>query len=85
MQKLSEKKSFALFNYFCRFELFVTNYKQKKKTFLLINLNFRNPRKKMLFKRIEFLEHYMIGAFLVTLPQIEKTGSISKVFIPLEI
>ena len=39
----------------------------------------------MLFKRIEFLEHYMIGAFLVTLPQIEKTGSISKVFIPLEI
>ena len=33
----------------------------------------------MPFKLFEFLEQYMIGAFLITLTQVEKTGSIDKV------
>ena len=39
----------------------------------------------MPFKLFQFLEQLMIGAFLITLTQLEKTGSIGKVFIPLEI
>ena len=39
----------------------------------------------MPFKLFEFLEQIMIGAFLITLTQLKKTGSIGKVFIPLEI
>ena len=36
-------------------------------------------------KLFELLEEFMIGAFLITLTQLKKTGSIGKVFIPLEI
>ena len=39
----------------------------------------------MPFKLFEFLERFMIGAFLITLTQLEKTGSIGKILIPLEI
>ena len=39
----------------------------------------------MSFKLFEFLEGFMIGAFLITLTQLEKTGSTLEVFIPLEI
>ena len=39
----------------------------------------------MPFKLFEFLEQILIGAFLITLIQLEKTGSTGKVFIPLEI
>ena len=38
----------------------------------------------MPFKFFEFLEQFMIGVFLITLTQIEKTGSMGS-FIPLEI
>ena len=33
---------------------------------------------------LEFLEQFMIGAFLITLLQLRKTRSTGKVFIPLE-
>ena len=40
----------------------------------------------MPFKLFEFLENFMIGAFLIKLTQFKKkTGSIGKVLIPLEI
>ena len=39
----------------------------------------------MPFQLFEFLERFMIGAFLITLTQLEKTGSTSKVYIPPEI
>ena len=39
----------------------------------------------MSLKLVEFLEQFMIGAFLITSTQLEKTRSIGKVFIPLEI
>ena len=39
----------------------------------------------MPFKLSEFLEKFMIGAFLTPLTQVEKTGSKGKVFIPLPI
>ena len=39
----------------------------------------------MPFKLFEFLERFMNGAFLITLTQLEKTGSTGEVFIPLEI
>ena len=39
----------------------------------------------MPFKLLEFLERFMNGAFLITLTQLEKSGSTAKVFIPLEI
>ena len=39
----------------------------------------------MPFKLIEFVEQFRIGTFLITLNQLEKTGSIGKGFIPLEI
>ena len=32
----------------------------------------------------EFLEQFMIGAFLITLTQLEKTGLTGKIFIPFE-
>ena len=38
-----------------------------------------------LFTCFEFLEQFMIGTFLITLTQLEKTGSIGYVFNPLEI
>ena len=38
----------------------------------------------MTFKLFKSLERFMIGAFLITLTQLEKTGSTGKVFIPLE-
>ena len=37
----------------------------------------------MPFRLLEILEQYMIGAFLITCTQLEKTGSIVEVFIPL--
>ena len=39
----------------------------------------------MPFKLFEFPEQFMICGFLITLTQLDKTGSIDKVFIPLEI
>ena len=39
----------------------------------------------MPFKLFEFLEKFMIDVFLITWTQLEKTGSIGKVVIPLEI
>ena len=39
----------------------------------------------MPFKLFEIIERFMIGAFLITLNQLQKTESTSKVFIPLEI
>ena len=39
----------------------------------------------MPFKLFECLEQFMTRAFLITLTQLEKTGSTGKVFIPLEI
>ena len=39
----------------------------------------------MHFKLFEFAERFMIGTFLISLTQHEKTESIGKVFIPLEI
>ena len=39
----------------------------------------------MPFKLFEFLEQFIIGAFLMKLTQIEQTGSTGKNFIPLEI
>ena len=41
--------------------------------------------KKMPFKLFKILERFIIGAFLITLTQREKTGSTGKVFIQLEI
>ena len=32
----------------------------------------------------DFLERFMIAAFLITVTQLEKTGSTGKIFIPLE-
>ena len=37
----------------------------------------------MPFKLFEFLERFMIGALLITRTNLEKTGSIGKVFTPL--
>ena len=37
------------------------------------------------FQLFAFLERFMISVFLITLTQLEKTGSIGKVFISLEI
>ena len=37
----------------------------------------------MPFKLFEFLEQLMIVTFLITQAQLEKTGSIGRVFIPL--
>ena len=39
----------------------------------------------MPFKLFEFLEQFMVGAFLIIRTQLEKIGSKGKVFIPLEI
>ena len=39
----------------------------------------------MPFELFELLEQFMIVTFLITLTQLEKIGSISEVFIPLEI
>ena len=39
----------------------------------------------MPFKLSEILEQFLIGAFLITLTQLEKAGTIAEVFIPLEI
>ena len=38
----------------------------------------------MPFKLFDFLERFMIGAFLITLTQIDKTGSTIKVIVLLE-
>ena len=38
----------------------------------------------MPFKIFEFLERFIIGVFLISLTQAEKTGSAGKIFIPLE-
>ena len=40
--------------------------------------------KKMPFKHFQYLQRIMIGAFLITWTQLEKTGSIGKVSIQLE-
>ena len=63
------------------------NASQHKKTLTFLkNLNFRISKKKeMPFKLFEFLDIFMIGAFLITLTQLEKSGSIGKIFILLEI
>ena len=45
---------------------------------------FEFQRKKMSFNLFEFLQQFMIGAVLMTLTQLEKTGSTDKVFIPQE-
>ena len=42
-------------------------------------------KKKMPFQLFESLERFMIGADLITLTQLEKTGSTGEVFTPLEI
>ena len=49
--------------------------------------NIRKSKKWMPFEfeLFEFLERFMTGDFLITLTQFEKTGSIGKAFIPLEI
>ena len=48
--------------------------------------SFELQRKKwMPFKLFEFLEQLMIGACLIALTKLDKTGSTGKVFIPLEI
>ena len=39
----------------------------------------------MPFKLFEFLERFITGAFLITLTQLEKTGSTAKAFTQLEI
>ena len=39
----------------------------------------------MPFKLFEFLERFITGAFLITLTQLETTGSTAKVFTQLEI
>ena len=39
----------------------------------------------MPFQLFELLERFMIGAFLIRLTQLQKTGSIGKLFIQLEI
>ena len=39
----------------------------------------------MPFELFELLEQFTIGSFLIRLTQLEKTGSIGKVIIPLEI
>ena len=59
--------------------------KQEKTLTLLKNLNLQVSKKKswMPFKIFEFLEQFMIGAFLIILTQLEKTVSIGKIFIPL--
>ena len=61
--------------------------KQKKKlTFFLTKLqpsNFKE-KKEMALNVFEFLEQFMIDTFLMTLTQIEKTGSIRKDCISLE-
>ena len=59
---------------------------KKNTDFLETIFNFGiSEKKSALFKLFEFLEQFMIGAFLITLTQFEKTGSTGKVFIPLEI
>ena len=59
---------------------------KQKKTFFEKIATFEFQRKKMVpFKLFEFLERFMIGAFLITLSQLEETGSTGNFFIPLEI
>ena len=55
--------------------------KQKKKTDLLIFEKFQNLKKYMALKLFEFQEQFITSTFLIKLTQIEKTGSLSKVFI----
>ena len=60
--------------------------KHKKNTDIVEKIStFEFQRKKKPFKLFEFLERLMIGAFLITVTQLRKTGSTGKVFIPLEI
>ena len=61
--------------------------KHKKNTDFVEKISTINIQRKnqMPFKLFEFLEQFMIGAFLITLTQLEKPGSSGKVFIPLEI
>ena len=61
--------------------------KYKKNTLKLLKISaFKFQRKKwMPFKLFEILEQFMMGAFVITLTQLERTGSTAKVFIPLEI
>ena len=63
----------------------VMNVTKHKKTLTLF-LAFEFQRKKEIpYKLFEFLERFMIGAFLIKLTQLEKTGSTGKVLIRLEI
>ena len=59
-----------------------------KKTLILLKKsqlsNFKR-KLKITFKLFEFLERFMIGAFFITINQLEKNGPTGKVFIPLEI
>ena len=57
--------------------------KHKKNTEFLEKSQLSNFKEIDAFKLFEFLEQIMIGAFLITGTQLEKTGSIGKVFIPL--
>ena len=61
--------------------------KQKEKLTLLKKSQRSNfkQKKQMPFKLSEFLERFMTDAFVVTLTQLEKTGSTGKVLIPMEI
>ena len=65
------------------------NASEQKKTLTLLKKkpqlsNFKE-KKWMPFKLFELLEQFIIGAFLKRLAHLEKTVSIGKVFIPLEI
>ena len=54
--------------------------KHKKKQSSLKNSHFLNSKEKnMPFKLFDFLERFMIGAFLISLIQLEKTGPTGKV------
>ena len=58
------------------------NASKQKKTELVKKTQLTNFKKKQIsVKLFEFLEQFMIGNFLITLTQLEKTGSIGKYFI----
>ena len=63
------------------------NDKKISKTYLIVFTTLITLKKRY-FKIFEILEQFMIDAFLIKIPQLEKTGSIgsiSKVLIPLKI
>ena len=58
--------------------------KQKKTEIVEKTLKFQR-KKKISFELFEIVEKLTTGPFLITITQLKKSGSIDKIFIPLEI